>query len=71
MILLEEVVEILLEGQAVHVFSENGDDWYNGYAENFREEEIPIVEVVGLFANAVNIDGEDMDILEIVVKGDD
>lgn len=70
MILLEEVAEILTEGQAVHITNENGDDWYYGYAENFKEEDIPIVEVVGLYANVDNISGEDMDMLEIVVKDD-
>ena len=70
MILLEEVAEILTEGQVVHITNENGDDWYYGYAENFKEEDIPIVEVVGLYANVDNISGEDMDMLEIVVKGD-
>lgn len=71
MILLEEVAEILLEGQAVHVFTENGDDWYYGYAEGFKESEVPIVEVVGIYADVDNVNGEDMDMLEIVVKAEE
>ncbi len=67
MIWLEDALQVLLEGQAVSVFNEDGDYYFQGYVENLNGEiPVPRVKVVGIFANYDK--KKDMDVLEIVVR---
>ncbi len=67
MIWLEDELEVLSEGQAVSVFNEDGDYYFQGYMENLnRELPVPKVKVVGVFANYDK--KKDRGVLEIVVR---
>lgn len=45
---LEQVLELLMEDQPVHVFNEDGDDYFFGYKSAINEEEpVPHLIVTG------------------------
>ena len=49
---LEQALELLMEDQPVHVFNEDGDDYFFGYKSAINEEEpVPHLVVTGIFAN--------------------
>lgn len=63
---LEDVLEILLEEQVIHVMDDEGDEYFRGYRGNLDGSPIPRLKVVGIFANYDK--KEDVDDLEIIVK---
>lgn len=64
---LEDVLDILLEEQIIHVTNEDGDDLFHGYRGNLNEEiPFPKVKATGIFASWDK--KEERDDLEIVVK---
>lgn len=57
--------------QPVHVFDENGDDYFFGYKSAINEEEpVPHLVVTGIFANTEDLkDGNgEMQVIELQVK---
>lgn len=60
---LEQALELLMEDQPVHVFNEDGDDYFFGYKSALNEEEpVPPLVVTGIFANTEDLkdgNGED------------
>lgn len=64
---LEDVLDILLEEQAIDVLDEEGEEYFHGYRGNLNEEiPLPRLKVTGLFANYDKKEG--IDVLEIVVR---
>lgn len=64
---LEDVLEILLEEQIIHVLDEEGEEYFHGYRGNLNEEiPLPRLKVTGLFANYDR--KQDIDDLEIMVR---
>ena len=53
---LEQALELLMEDQPVHVFNEDGDDYFFGYKSAINEEEpVPPLVVTGIFANTEDL----------------
>lgn len=68
---LEQALELLMEDQPVHVFDENGDDYFFGYKSAINEEEpVPHLIVTGIFPNTEDLkDGNgEMQVIELQVK---
>ena len=68
---LEQALELLMEDQPVHVFNEDGDDYFFWYKSAINEEEpVPPLVVTGIFANTEDLkDGNgEMQVIELQVK---
>lgn len=68
---LEQALELLMEDQPVHVFDENGDDYFFGYKSAINEgEPVPHLVVTGIFANTEDLkDGNgEMQVIELQVE---
>ncbi len=68
---LEQALELLMEDQPVHVFNEDGDDYFFGYKSAINKEEpVPPLVVTGIFANTEDLkDGNgEMQVIELQVK---
>lgn len=67
---LEQALELLMEDQPVHVFNEDGDDYFFGYKSAIDGEPVPPLVVTGIFTNTEDLkDGNgEMQVIELQVK---
>lgn len=68
---LEQALELLIEDQPVHVFNEDGDDYFFGYKSALNEEEpVPHLVVTGIFANTEDLKDGNGEMQVITTKPD-